>query len=271
MALEIVNKPTVSYRTKGFCFYISNAWELLLKAFIIDKRQDINSIIIEPSKNKRSLTLSDCINRVFSSPENTIRNNLMSVLTIRNTATHLIVPALDYDLAPLFQKTVSDYYDFITAKFHYKAIPNMRPFISLNYSNSLCEDNSLKLFPNIDNVLTNLRFHDDTVEMKYTLSLTKHGHTDFTATLVKDSDTKAQFIEKPTDAERTHPYTHKEVIKRVKSSIDINGVDSSAFTSYSFQTAIKLLKLKDNKKYIIITIIVVMTIILIRKILSDCC
>jgi len=35
MALEIINKPTIKYRTEGFCFFICNAWELLLKAYII--------------------------------------------------------------------------------------------------------------------------------------------------------------------------------------------------------------------------------------------
>lgn len=33
MAIEIINKPTINYRTEGFCFFMCNAWELLLKAF----------------------------------------------------------------------------------------------------------------------------------------------------------------------------------------------------------------------------------------------
>ena len=35
MSIEIINKPTINYRTEGFCFFICNAWELLLKALII--------------------------------------------------------------------------------------------------------------------------------------------------------------------------------------------------------------------------------------------
>ena len=30
MAIEIYNKPTISYRLEGFAFFICNAWELLL-------------------------------------------------------------------------------------------------------------------------------------------------------------------------------------------------------------------------------------------------
>lgn len=33
LALEIINKPTINYRTEGFCLFIYNAWELLLKAY----------------------------------------------------------------------------------------------------------------------------------------------------------------------------------------------------------------------------------------------
>ena len=38
LAVEIMNKPTIHYRTEGFCFFICNAWELLLKAFLIRER-----------------------------------------------------------------------------------------------------------------------------------------------------------------------------------------------------------------------------------------
>ena len=37
MAIEIYNKPTIHYRVEGFSFFICNAWELMLKAHIINK------------------------------------------------------------------------------------------------------------------------------------------------------------------------------------------------------------------------------------------
>ena len=36
MAIEIYNKPTLKYRVEGFSFFICNAWELLLKAYLIN-------------------------------------------------------------------------------------------------------------------------------------------------------------------------------------------------------------------------------------------
>ena len=44
MAIEIYNKPTIKYRIEGFSFFICNAWELMLKAYMI-KAKGENSII----------------------------------------------------------------------------------------------------------------------------------------------------------------------------------------------------------------------------------
>ncbi|MDY3001909.1 MAG: DUF3644 domain-containing protein [Romboutsia timonensis] len=36
MAIEIYNKPTIHYRVEGFSFFMCNAWELMLKAHVIN-------------------------------------------------------------------------------------------------------------------------------------------------------------------------------------------------------------------------------------------
>ena len=38
MSIEIYNKPTLRYRVEGFCFFICNAWELMLKAYLIKEK-----------------------------------------------------------------------------------------------------------------------------------------------------------------------------------------------------------------------------------------
>ena len=35
LAIEVYNKPTIRYRVEGFSFFICNAWELMLKAYMI--------------------------------------------------------------------------------------------------------------------------------------------------------------------------------------------------------------------------------------------
>lgn len=66
MSIEIINKPTINYRTEGFCFFICNAWELLLKAYLINKAQDINVINYKDDTN-RTIGLDECVEKVFTS------------------------------------------------------------------------------------------------------------------------------------------------------------------------------------------------------------
>lgn len=47
MAIEIYNKPTIKYRLEGFAFFICNAWELLLKAKILNEGK-VYIILISP-------------------------------------------------------------------------------------------------------------------------------------------------------------------------------------------------------------------------------
>lgn len=55
MAIEIYNKPTIKYRIEGFSFFICNAWELMLKAYMI-KAKGENSIYYKDNP-ERTLSL----------------------------------------------------------------------------------------------------------------------------------------------------------------------------------------------------------------------
>ena len=90
MAIEIINKPTINYRTEGFCFFICNAWELLLKAYLINKAKDIN-IINYKNDNSRTISLDECVDKVFTSTTDTTKNNISCIRNIRNKATHHIL------------------------------------------------------------------------------------------------------------------------------------------------------------------------------------
>lgn len=79
MSIEIINKPTINYRTEGFCFFICNAWELLLKAYLINKAKDINVINYKDDSN-RTIGLDECIERVFTSTTDKTKNNFQIII-----------------------------------------------------------------------------------------------------------------------------------------------------------------------------------------------
>lgn len=104
VALEIINKPTIKYSTEGFCFFICNAWELLLKAKIIKDKGSIESINVSTKDGKtRTISLNDTVKTLFTSTENKYLLCLRHVIAIRNRATHLILSTDDVKLYRSFK------------------------------------------------------------------------------------------------------------------------------------------------------------------------
>lgn len=85
MAIEVYNKPTIRYRLEGFSFYICNAWELMLKAHLINTKGEAS--IYYPDKPNRTISLENCIERIFTNAKSPIRGNFDKI--ILNSRTQL--------------------------------------------------------------------------------------------------------------------------------------------------------------------------------------
>ena len=107
MGLEIYNKPTIKYRIEGFSFFICNAWELMLKAYIINNNGE-ESIYFKDSKD-RTISLENAVEIVFPDKHGSLRKNLIRIIELRNTSTHFITEDYEHIYAPLFQACVSNY------------------------------------------------------------------------------------------------------------------------------------------------------------------
>lgn len=105
LALETYNKPTIKYRVEGFCFFYTNAWELILKAKIIEDSKNENSIYYKKVKGqlRKSLSLRDCLKKIFLNENDPIRLNIETVADIRDSATHFIIEELESIYSGLFQ------------------------------------------------------------------------------------------------------------------------------------------------------------------------
>ena len=147
MSIEIINKPTINYRTEGFCFFICNAWELLLKAFIINKAKDINAINYKDDSN-RTMGLDECVEKIFTSTTDKVKNNISFIRNIRNKSTHLILPEFDFMLAPAFQRCLTNYNKFFKKHFpDYSLNEKITPFIALVNPGNNQDSSSLVLNP----------------------------------------------------------------------------------------------------------------------------
>lgn len=101
MAIEIYNKPTIKYRVEGFSFFICNAWELMLKAHMINKYG--NESIYYRDNPKRTITLENCLQKIFTNGKSPLRRNLSKIIELRNTSTHFITEEYEMVYIPLFQ------------------------------------------------------------------------------------------------------------------------------------------------------------------------
>ena len=73
MAIEIYNKPSIQYRLEGFSFFICNAWELMLKAHIINKYGE--EAVYYMDKKNRTISLENCVQKVFTNEKAPLRLN----------------------------------------------------------------------------------------------------------------------------------------------------------------------------------------------------
>jgi hypothetical protein len=112
-AIEIYNKPAFAYREETFAILALNAWELLLKARLLDARENDSRCLyiyapkeLSPGKmskkkylkrnrtgNKMTVGISECIVRLevekITVPE-PVKTNLMALAEVRDNAIHFI-------------------------------------------------------------------------------------------------------------------------------------------------------------------------------------
>lgn len=116
LALETINRLTITYRIETFCTLTCNAWELLLKARILDQTHDRNAIYYRTARHglRRSLSLTDCIAREFPDEKSSVRRNLERVQELRDAAIHLFISDVPRDVLGLLQAAVLNYHRCLT-------------------------------------------------------------------------------------------------------------------------------------------------------------
>lgn len=253
MAIEIINKPTINYRTEGFCFFICNAWELLLKAYLINKANDINVINYKDGTN-RTIGLDECVEKVFTSTTDKTKNNITLIRNIRNKATHLILPDFDYTLAPAFQRCLTNYNKFFKKQFpNFKLNNKITPYIALVNPGNNQDISSLILNPAnlllLEKVKQELGSDDTLTQTLRLVSTKKESEADIKYTIVKDGGQPVQTINVPKDIEKTHPYTTNQIVKKISETIELSLGPNHGFTSNKFQDICKRKNIKTNQDY----------------------
>jgi hypothetical protein len=238
MAIELYNKPTIKYRAEGFSFFICNAWELLLKAHMVNT-QGANSVYYK-NKGNRTLSLSECLRKVFTNKNDPLRKNIERIDALRNTSTHFITEEHEIVYVPLFQACVMNFDDKLF-EFHQKRISDYADahFLTLSMTANPIDPVRVraKYSPEIAERLLfdeNEVFQEQMLESNQKFSVVirtevaivkNPDRADFTVRYDKDSDISVRELHLLQNPTNTHPYSTKKVVEHVNKQLGMAGVD----------------------------------------------
>ncbi|MBN1654855.1 MAG: DUF3644 domain-containing protein [Deltaproteobacteria bacterium] len=237
LALELYNRPSLANRLDGFVTLFCAAWEQLLKAQLIE-RDGEDSIFRKEKQGqvRRSISLAECISRVFSSPS-PMRRNLEEISDLRDRAVHLLVPQLQPIAARLFQAGVFNFARYFRG---FAGEPFIPPSSVGLLTLVLDADEStvinlraaygLKTGEEVQNLIDRLsKCIDSETSWEYAIPISYHlvfsdkgGLADFSLTKIAQDAVDSRplaVIEKVRDREHTHPYLPNKAAQMVDQNL----------------------------------------------------
>lgn len=256
LALELFNKPTIGYRTESFSILFSNAWELLLKAYIFETSGGKKlSIFRKKTKNQKreSITIDECLKKVFSKSNDPIRKNVEYISEIRNEAAHLIIAELDPYFSRVFQRGVLNYIELLDKWFAIKLSKTFKPgLISLISDEGAVRNISVlkKYFSKEDFQSIGMwikkfkaleRIGDKaTIPITYSIAIVNNPNKADVILSSGGKGTKAIIFEKYRDIDQTHPFRRKDAMEEIISRMKIkHKFTTHDFEAYCFVNGIK--------------------------------
>lgn len=263
LGLEIYNKPTIRYRIEGFSFFIVNAWELMLKAELLNRKQNI----YYPNQPDRTISISNAIQLIYPDVNTRIRINLEKIIDLRNISTHFITEDYEAKYAPLFQACVLNFtneinrfhevditeeipQNFLTISAHYEPLTNEE--IKLKYPAEIAE----KLIQKTNEVDVLSKVYDSdkfAINIKQNLFITKKkDEADFIVRINKDADTEIAIAKELKDPADTHKYSHQNVVTAVQERLKRQNIImkyEKGFNNFVLNLFIDFYGVKSDPRY----------------------
>lgn len=268
MAIELYNKPTIRYRVEGFAIFICNAWELMLKAYMI-KTFGGKSIYYSDNPN-RTLSLENCIQKVFTNNKDPLRLNLEKIIELQNTSTHFITEDYEMVYVPLFQACVLNFNEKMMA-FHNIDMTSIIPqnFLSLSVSmKALMETEIIAKYPEeIASRMLDMKNKIDELSLKtnnakFAIHIEHHHfitkNKDQATSFVKidnNAEASIKIVKELKDPNNTHGLTAKACISKIKERLSKDKIDLYyngsivKFSSFHFTNFCKHYGIKENGKF----------------------
>ncbi len=266
LALETINRLSTTYRVEAFTFLACNAWELLLKARILEQSKNRLSIYYKRKSKepKRTLSLRDALLKVFPNCKDPIRRNVEQVADLRDAAVHLVINTIPKDVMALFQSLVLNYHNCLQEWFDTslsEEVPVGMMMIVFDLTPESFDPTNLAL---------RRKMGVETAEWlaQYTKKLRDESHSlgtpsEFMLTIrynfsfVKNPDDAdatihnntsgipSRIFEVPKDPCKTHPFRQKEIVQLVNKALE----GDYTFNQYDIRRMVDLHDVKKRPEF----------------------
>ena len=239
LSLETINRLTVQYRLETFCYLLCNAWELLLKAKLIEDTGDEEVVFygVSGSELRRSLSLKDCLVRLLPNENFPVRKNIDRVVELRDEAVHLVISEIPGDILGLLQACVVNYHRHLNEWFGESLavrypVPMMNIVYDMDPRRHDLTDSRLQARLGTDAFEFLSRFSAQLsndrgvlgdadeffVEVRYSTYITKRSSgADVSLTSGTQDGEPTQVVAVPKDPSTTHPYRQTEIKEQIQS------------------------------------------------------
>ncbi len=266
LAIEVYNKPSIRYRVEGFSFFICNAWELMLKARIIQTAGE--DAIYFKDHPERTISLEACIKAVFTNEHAPIRKNLEKIVELRNTSTHFIVEEYEMVYIPLFQACVFNFSEKMT---EFRGVDmtaivpenfltltaSVRALIAAEVRAKYPKQVAERLLAVTEDISSEISQSNSDfairIDHRHYITKNKSEATEILA-VSKDADPKVRIIKELKDPNDSFKYTAKKCIKEVNNRLSRAKVQilyqgqPVTFNSYHFNLFTNYFGIKRNEK-----------------------
>lgn len=265
LAIELFNRPTIKYRVEGCAFFLCNAWELMLKAYII-KRDGLAAISYK-NKPDRTISLEDCLKRTMTNDKDPVRTNIETIMRLRNIGTHYVVPEYEIAYGPIFQASVRNYDDKLRAYLGIEICDSLPDnYLILSVNRTGFDERTLRArYP--EDVVSRLLSERDNIEQREATTANSKYSATYRVELVMNKKEgipihptregkDVRIINKLVNPESKYPYRMMDILNEVNKRIEKAGIaivnsegKKKQFNRYHFGLIAKVYGLKTNTEY----------------------
>lgn len=263
-ALELYNKPTIGYRAESFSILFPNAWELMLKAYLLEQNSGKRTAIFkrkQRSRRRESISLDEALNKIFFNANDPVRKNVEYISEIRNEAAHLIIEELDPYFSRAFQVGAINYIGHLLSWFEIDLNERLNPgLLSLISDKNRVTDiavlkslyrkedfqailNWIKRFKELE------KLGDRAVlSIQHTVAIVKNQKkADYVISAGESGTQDVSVIQRVRDPDISHPFSRKRAISEIKKSLP----KKITFNEYYFEAYVfvKGHKSTNNNEY----------------------